>query len=406
LDHQNRQYLILAPLLLLLFSVEPMAAQQNSAYETRLKPDLWYNSVDGIRAGARFQGRRYSPGHQETHRFDAGVWLGLWFPSLPVSYQVVYRRAVVRFSEPEQALNLHLASMIREGYQRHGVKVSKRWQPGDDFRSFLEISTGYHLARRFDDSYLLYRELWGDMWQGNLSANIEWQRLLQTGLFRLHIQTLYNTLETPFQVSSISTSKQIRLGAGWEVRGRIYGAAASRDSEPEYLFFLGSGAPIEVLSSPIFRSRGTVPPVWVKSGHLHYAAGPNLRGYNHSDIESIRNGELRSFGQVAAVNLELDIPNPLQRSLRQMNMAGEFLTFRSYLFGGGAVTGEASLAGDARQFAEGGAGIALGWNIPGESGRFRGFVIRYESPFWLSNPPFGAEWRWRHLAGIGAVITF
>lgn len=87
-------------------------------------------------------------------------------------------------------------------------------------------------------------------------------------------------------------------------------------------------------------------------------------------------------------------------------MISEFLSFRSYLF-----TDLATVYGHSDSDADGffsnlGAGLALSLNIPDYLGKPRGFVIRYESPFWLSDPAGNEKFHWRHLLGFGATITF
>ena len=103
--------------------------------------------------------------------------------------------------------------------------------------------------------------------------------------------------------------------------------------------------------------------------------------------------------------MEFDLPNPLQTAIRRSQVA-EFLSFRSYLFTDGAVAGGAAgVAGDSF-YADAGAGLTLSLNIPDYQGRPRGFVIRYEVPFWLSDPMNGDAFSFRHLLGFGAIVTF
>src|SRR5690625_2965779 len=86
-----------------------------------------------------------------------------------------------------------------------------------------------------------------------------------------------------------------------------------------------------------------------------------------------------------------------------MYCISDFLKFRSYLFMdagrvlsdseyGLKVTGTAQdpsaspLPPPTELMADAGAGISLSFNIPDNYGKPRGFVLRYEVPFWLSEP--------------------
>jgi len=45
-------------------------------------------------------------------------------------------------------------------------------------------------------------------------------------------------------------------------------------------------------------------------------------------------------------------------------------------------------------------------NIPDYLGKPRGFVLRYDIPFWLSDPDSGDSFKFRSLIGFGAVLSF
>ena len=83
----------------------------------------------------------------------------------------------------------------------------------------------------------------------------------------------------------------------------------------------------------------------------------------------------------------------------------EFIDFRSYLFfDAGLPLGIGDEA--TTIFADAGAGFSLSLNIPDYLGKPRGFVLRYEIPFWLSEPGSEDSLKLRHLFGFGAVISF
>jgi hypothetical protein len=400
LDNRYRRYLIL------FFFLLPVTGFGQSGYDFSIRPDLWYNDVDGIRIGSFFEGRVAGTGHEGPHRLDGGFWIGTWIPSLPVSYRLTYTEPLTRYTENPNELNLQLHSSVREGYHSHGISINKRWESRQDFRVFWETGLVYSIEKRFDDEYVNFPLLWGDQWKGLIKPYLEHQKVTGVGIFNLNLNSNINSLDPFYYTVSINISQQVRLGGSWEFRIRGYGEMIDPDSPGEYRMTLSSGGQIHTLNSRMSRSKGTIPVQWVNRGFIHFSGGPNIRGYQQSDVESILNQDPRVFERIGAINIELDFPNPVQTSIRNIDQLSEFLSFRSYLFSDVAITSghhETDLDGS---FANLGAGLALTLNIPDFFGKPRGFVIRYESPFYLSDPAEEDRFRWRHLLGFGATITF
>lgn len=404
MGNQLRLYLTIA---CILFSSVPIYSQgTQQEYSISFQPDIWYNNVDGIKVGTVFKGRVFTTDEEGPHRLDGGFWLSTWFPSLPVSYLVSYTEPVPRLSDYGSEFNIRLASSIREGYHNHGAGINKRWEHPSDFRKYWELSIAYSLEKRFDHEYVLFPELWSENWKGIIKPSVHYQTLNRFGFFNMDLQSRVNTIENFFYTTSLSVSQQVSLGSGWLVRARAYGEVINDDSYPEYRLFRSSGSEIATLNRPLSRSKGTVPIRWVHSGNIHFSAGPNLRGYTNQDIQSKTEGNTESYTSAYTFNLELDFPNLVQASIRNIDYISEFLTFRSYLF---TDTGTFHGNPDTEMngfYSNAGAGIALTFNIPDYLGKPRGFVIRYEVPFWLSDPENDNKLQWRHLLGLGATITF
>jgi len=390
-----------------LLLTSPVYSQGNQQlYNISIQPDIWYNDVDGIKVGSLFKGRMLTTDEEGPHRLDGGFWLSTWFPSLPVSYLISYTEPVTRFSDYGSEFKIRLSSSIREGYHNHGISINKRWEHPSDFRKYWEVSVAYNLEKRFDHEYTLFPELWSDQWKGIVKPSLHYQTLNRAGFFNMDLQSRLNTIENLFYTASLSVSQQILLGSNWQLRFRTYGEIVGEGPHPEYLISRSSGSEITTLERPMIRSKGTVPVRWAQSGNVHFSAGPNLRGYTREDVFSKVEGTPRLYTSALTFNMEFDFPNPFQASIRNIDYISEFLTFRSYLF-----TDTGTFYGNADTNLNGiysntGAGIALTFNIPDYLGKPRGFVIRYEVPFWLSDPGNEENWKWRHLLGLGATITF
>ena len=147
----NRYFLIA-----LLFLLIPGAVQaQSNQYKLEFAPDIWYNSVDGVRVGARVLGDVEGTYLDGPHRLDAGAWLGTSFPDQPFSYYVSFTEPIPGLSDFGEEFNVQLKSSIRTGYSRHGVSLNKRFQKGFDELRHQEISIGVSQEKAIDNEYRL-----------------------------------------------------------------------------------------------------------------------------------------------------------------------------------------------------------------------------------------------------------
>ena len=117
-----------------------------------------------------------------------------------------------------------------------------------------------------------------------------------------------------------------------------------------------------------------------------------------------------NFDFVSSLNVEFEFPNPVN-SLFEGSIVESFVSFRSYIFGDAGTFsrknyGVHNLSDYKDQFADAGIGFQFSVNIPDYLGKDRGFALRYEIPFWLSDPAMDENnFKFRNLIGIGAVIS-
>ena len=405
---------------LLIFSCATLTsnAQSGKSYEFIPAPDVWYNDVDGIRMGLRLKGQVPGTFEDGPHRLDAGLWLGTWFPDLPVSYYISFTEPIPSWSEFGSEANVQAISSIRTGYSRHGVGFNKRWQQGFDERRFREISLFSTYEKRFDREYTAFPVRWSDQDKVLTTFSGLLQNENSLGFYTLSVEGSAQLLNNAYTFGSITAIQRVPLSESWGIKLRGFAGTSSSSADPEYLFSRSAGQAIESLTSGVTRAKGTIPQPWRESGNFHVEGGPNLRGYTQQDIElfqqaacveCVTDGSVNEafglFHSVAAVNAELDYPNPVKSLFNQLPYVADFITLRSYLFlDAGSTFGEDNTAD---QFlADAGAGFALSLNIPDYLGKPRGFVIRYDIPFWVSDPDSGDSFKYRSLFGFGAIISF
>jgi hypothetical protein len=394
-----------------LITISASAQQKKSSneneYEFSFAPDLWFNSVDGIRAGVRIRGQRPGSFKEGPHRLDVGLWLSTFFPDHPVSYFLSFTEPIPSISGFNSEGNIRLRTSIRTGYHKHGVSFNKRWQPGFDEKNYQELSLSLRAEKRFDDEYVLYPQIWQNEWLYLGGINFLLNNDNSLGRYRLKSLTSINFAGEydSFVNSQLIIQQKVPLGSGFALSGRLFAGVSSDKTAPEYLFSHSSKPYAEWDEQGTTRAKGTLPTPWVEQGIIQVAGGANLRGYTNQDIEQLNDGGAPLFSSMGAFNAELEYPNPVNEALKEIPVAGLF-DFRSYLFfDTGTSLGIADREED-RGLSDFGPGFELSLNIPDYLGKPRGFVIRYEIPLWLSHPAGNdPSFKFRSLIGIGAVIS-
>ena len=412
--------------LLLLILISGLRADdstaQRSGYEVIPSPDLWYNAVDGIRVGINLKGQVPGTFEDGPHRLDAGLWLGLWFPDNPLSYYIGYTEPISSWSEFGSEANIELISSIRTGYHNHGIAFNKRWQQGFDERRYREIRLYNSFEKRFNSEYAPFESLWSEESKFLTTFSAEIKDDNRFGWYQIGVGASFQYLNNTYSMFGLSGSQTIRFNDYWGLKARIYTGVATAGSAPEYLHTRSMRPAIGWMSSGVTRAKGTIPQMWMESGNIQIAGGANVRGYTNRDIESFqRNCAFQEgavgdclekdttpllINSIASMNLELDFWNPITNIFNDIPYASEFMRFRSYLFYDMGRSLELIEEEPSGSFSNVGAGFSLSLNLPDYRGKERGFVLRYEIPFWLSDPVNEKSFKVRHLFGFGAVISF
>ncbi len=399
-----------------------MSTAQSAGYEVLPSPDLWYNDVDGIRIGINLKGQVPGSFEDGPHRLDAGLWVGLWFPKMPVSYYLNYTEPISRWSDFGSEANIEFLSSVRTGYHNHGVAFNKRWQQGFDERRYREVRIYNSYEKRFNLEYAPFERLWSDKEKLLTTLSAEIRNDNRLGWYQVLASASFQHLDNQYSFFTISANQSIEFNSFWALHLRGYTGVATAGSSAEYLHSRSMRPAIHWMNNGVTRAKGTIPQRWMESGNIHVAGGANLRGYSNQDVESflqkctsptadneICPEELNVpllFHSIISLNTELDYWNPVAVAFNQLPYASEFLKFRSYLF---FDTGRSLNLIDEEPegaFSNAGAGFSLSMNIPDYRGKDRGFVFRYEIPFWLSEPGGEDSFKFRHLFGFGAVISF
>ncbi len=404
----SRIRLVLIAFFCLTVSVPSFGQQKERSYELLPAPDLWYNDVDGIRAGVRLLGQVPGTFEDGPHRLDMGVWLGTWFPDVPISYYLSFTEPIAGISDFGSEGNIQLVTSFRTGFHNHGLTFNKRWQTGFDERNYKELAVSLRAEGRSRMEYLAYPQLWSEGWLYLVRADFTLQNESGLGRYLINTSNTVNLLgnHDSFISSQLEFQQHFRLGENFEVRGRLFAAAASNTTDRQYLFARSFRQARQWMDSGLIRAKGTIPTAWFDDGFIQVAGGANLRGYLAQDFELLNNNAAPLLTSVGSFNLELDYPNPIDRAIKKIPVIGGIINLRSYLFFDSGTSLGITDFEESRVISDAGLGFMFSLNIPDYLGKPRGIMIRYDLPLWLSNPAIDENnFEFRNIVGVGAVIS-
>lgn len=412
--------------------------QAQNHYGISPYPDVWYNSVDGVRLGVRVIGEEIGAFKEGPHQLDAGVWVGTNFPANPVSYYFSLTEPIPAISGFAEEGSFGVISSIRTGYARHGFQFNKRWQAGFNENNYQKFTVSLTKERNFENEYRQYSFLWEENWKDILGVNLVVGFHPEFGRFLGEISVQHSFsggyLDDSFTTARVDLKQSIILKSGFKLRLRGFAGLGSDNTAPEYLFLASSASPISWLDEGYARAEGTVPVSWFDNGITHFQGGANLRGYLDQEMSSIafleESGNIENysmFRSVWSVNAELEFPNPINNLVNNTPVLGDLVEFRSYIFGDFGTIGDrvqrletnapfpfvsinpppTFVTTENELLADAGAGLQISFNIPDYLANDRGLFLRYEVPFWLSAPQEGdPNFKYRTLIGFGAIFSF
>ncbi|MEX0721303.1 MAG: hypothetical protein WD059_11585 [Balneolaceae bacterium] len=388
--------------------IEEVQAQEEN-YTLTPAPDVWYNNVDGVRLGIRVLGEVEGTFKDGPHRLDAGVWLGTNFPDLPVSYYVSLTEPIPAISSFGNEGNIQLISSIRTGYNQQTVVFNKRWQTGFNEFRYKELSVNFSQEKLIDYEYRPYDQVWQNEWKSLAGVDFILSDFTPAGKFdaAISVKQNVNSNSEAFTIGTVELKQQLIFNENFNLGIRAFSGLASDNTAPEYLFGRSYRQPVKWLNNGFTRAQGTLPNSWLDDGLFQIAGGANLRGYTYQDFEALEDGGFPLYNSVFAINSEFEFPNFIN-SRMDKSMIGDFVHLRSYLFVDAGRIFEDDFETNTRYSVMGDAGIGFQFslNIPDFLGKERGFAIRYEIPFWLSDPAGDdTNFKFRNLIGIGAVIS-
>lgn len=394
------------------------------SFEARPVPDIWFNSIDGVRLGVQLNGASITDFGEDRHRLNLGIWYGSKNPSDPVSYYFSFTEEIPWISSYDKEANIELISSVRTGLSKHGFLFTKRFQPAFQENNHSKLTIGFSYENQYDTRYIPF-DIFQQSPKSLILLGYEQYNTNKAGPFRFKNWFMYNANSSSGTFRSLQSevNQLVRLSSSFKLNARGFLGLISSLNAPEHAFSLSFKPVAEFNNSGLSRARGTIPQSWYEIGNIHVGGtgGANLRGYVDQSLQRLNAFPIQATTtSIAAVNLDLDFPNPINNKIQATSVLKDVAQFRSYVFF------DAGLPGDVRDLSnltlttnppatpfpdeaifDGGVGFTVDINIPDFQGNRRGFVLRYEMPFWVSSPLVGEEsLKFRQVIGFGGIFTF
>ena len=382
-----------------------------------VRPDLWWNPIDGIKAGVHVEGNYLNT----LRRVDASVWWnthvlqtdkylstqseGYYDKYNPVNYTFNYTTPISRRFTKVQ---MQLSSRLLDGMWYH--KGGFNWAMNDKNMVKLTAQTMWRRTTNNLD-YLIYPNEWNSMLgHHNTSINAEWTHNYRymngAGAYTLSFRAPYlGTNSSAFnyawaQLEAINYHRLDKL----LIRTRLFGRYGTGTNIPsESALYLAGASPEELMDNKYTRSVGMLPTDWggyspYDVNHFQQGGGLNLRGYAGYYALDTRDGAnlIAYKGRSgASASMEVDVEDyiPLHPKFTK------WLHTNLYFFGDVGIidlsryfmqsywlTVPTTMMSDVR--ADAGIGMAFIINHWGVFEKAKPLTVRIDMPFFLSHTPY------------------
>lgn len=389
-------------------------------YTLYWRPDVWWNSIDGIKAGLHFDGNYFNTlrkiygtvwfntrllSQLQYRSFEGESW---WQNVSPVDYTIRYETPLKQISNK---INWGLSSRFIDGFAKHSAYASQNLN--DKLQITIEITSLYRKADIKKD-YLLFKEEWSS-YAGENNAN---NRSKENSYLQLQLNHAFNkntgygfgklTLRAPLSYNYAYIQGELVNEKTWnkfDFRSRgIIRFGTGNDIPFESALFMQGANPEEMMENKFNRSQGVVP---LSAGGFatdafsewHSGGGLNMRGYNgYYAIDNDDEGNLYinyKGRSGAAMNLEIEFDKYLKFRPKYIR---DYLHLDAYLFSDAGMMSRGKLNPSiipelnpvkawSKLRADAGIGFALTIKKFGALEKANPFIIRFDMPFFLSAPP-------------------
>jgi aminopeptidase N len=268
------------------------------AYQAFVRPDLWWNGYDGVKAGVHLNGSYM----KYKHRLHFSAWLNTGmgqalppdntarqFDSIPGNTDTGYDPISINFryeNGTEKLLkgsSVFVHARILDGLERYGA--GWRWELPNG-KTEVQAELLYFIRRDSSDlTYLLYPDQWDlDRLNGALDLSLRHRYDHGRGNGDLKLELRTSAVGSGSAYSQLRGTAVNRTDLGpLQLRTRGIGQYGTGSTPTESALYLAGASPEEMMENKYVRSIGLVPYEWLGYGadvnSFQQGGGLGLRGY-------------------------------------------------------------------------------------------------------------------------------
>jgi aminopeptidase N len=394
-------------------------------YDMRVRPALWYNGYDGVKAGVHLNGNYLAV----KHVFDLTVWfstglgqaymdsIGKSISSInsynQISFLFNYKTSLNRYVKKS---NFYLQAKSLDGLDGGTIGFDKR-SNNDKTRFYVHYKAMLRDLPQ-DMGYLINRGYWGYQ-KFNSAMHVGMENAYRykrgVGNINLNIRSSAFTKDYDFSAITLCVINKTDLGK-ININTRLFGQAGFGNNIPiESALYVAGANNEELMDNKYTRSMGFIPPSFGGFGNStnHFTAGGglNLRGYSGYLLPQVaKDGTVRynyAGTTGAAFNTEIEF--------------GELLKFMNFKFLKNSIKVNPYLFGDAGTINTNftyepwqmsdlmyDAGVGATFSIVkwGPLYNIAPLTIRFDMPLFISRLPYAEKdyFQFRWMIGINRAF--
>ena len=386
-------------------------------YELNIRPDLWYNGVDGLKTGLHFQGD-YMNYH---HQFEAGVWVNTGLAQIeeylpeteilyfdddsvlttetvrnhndydPISYSIKYQTALDKVSKG-LSVNLECRNLDGLDLQNFGLIQKSR----DGANSIYVNFKAMYREDKSDNSYLLHsgQKFWATGKRNNtLTIGLKHSYIYNSGEGLIDLSLRSSSLGSDYDYAQISLEVINNSSLkDFILKTRFFAQHSTGTSlAPESGLFAAGANPESLMENPYTRSTGFISRDLVnfseELNHFHMGGGLNLRayaGYYMPEGDWYKQTFTYSGTSGLSFSGELEFQNYLSFT-RRLNM-------EMYLFADAGIINSNTLKGDLSWASfRMDAGLGATFTLFRAIDAVKPLKLRIDLPWFMNRPPAGDD---------------
>lgn len=301
------------------FNAEFTNPPNRREYEILVRPDLWWNKYDGLKAGARFKGNYMN----KVNKIDATLWLnsGLGQGSYDttvsigrfdnISYRIDYSTILPKVNK-NLSVNVHGSQIA--GLHKYHINFEKK---SNNLKNlFIIQSSSIFRSSSNHFTYALNPEEW-NLRKANNSIELKYAGLFQVfnSYSKIHVNVRTSAFASDYNYDYLTVENKVNFYLKkFKLKTRLFAfGGIGKNWAPESMLYLAGANPEEQSENKYTRAEGFFSKDQASFGDntntFHSGGGLNLRGYaGYLAPETVNGTQYSTYKGTngASVNLELE----------------------------------------------------------------------------------------------------